>query len=105
MGFYDKVHVVAKTATQLNPSHRANIKQLAQEISFGNFLNFLFLQIYVTQQKRHPVYSATRDLSSSSLALRLLLLDQTTKRLCTLNSGLESVKRIQNYVKVFALNV
>ena len=105
MGFYDKVHVVAKTATQLNPSHRANIKQLAQEISFVHFLNFKFLQVYVTQPKRHPGYSAVRDSSSSSLALQLLLLDQTTKRLCTLNSGLESVKCIQNYVKVFALNV
>ena len=37
MGFYDKVRVVAKTATELNPPYRANIKQLAKEISFVHF--------------------------------------------------------------------
>ncbi|XP_067019463.1 probable LIM domain-containing serine/threonine-protein kinase DDB_G0287001 [Acropora muricata] len=37
MGFYDKVRVVAKTATELNPPHRANIQQLAKEISFVHF--------------------------------------------------------------------
>lgn len=37
MGFYDKVCVVARTATELNPSHRASIKQLAKEISSVHF--------------------------------------------------------------------
>lgn len=73
--------------------------------SWGKLSSSKVSKVYVTQQKRHPWYSAARDSSSSSLALRLLLLDQKTKRLCTLNSGLESVKSIQNYVKVFALKV
>lgn len=37
MGFYDKVRAVTKTATELKPSHRANIKQLARKISLVHF--------------------------------------------------------------------
>lgn len=37
MGFYDKAHLKAKTATEPKPSYRANIKQLAKEISLVHF--------------------------------------------------------------------
>lgn len=60
MGFYDKVHVVAKTATQLNPSHRANIKQLAQEISFVHFSFFIFTGLCYPAEKAPMVFCRER---------------------------------------------